>query len=96
MKKIDKFMEAIQEQVRIKTSKKFLKSDIIKVENYKNMILVQVPGYYTFTDYVRFNGKDSNSFEMLITISKYLDEGIEKVFYGDVDEYENIDEYDSY
>jgi len=85
MNKLDTFMENIRDQVLIKTEKLHINSKIIKVEHYNNLILVEVPGFYTYTRYVAFRGEHRNEIALLLDISEYLDEGIKSVFLGDVE-----------
>ena len=80
-------------------NKPFNNPKIIKFMLLGNLVLIEIPSFHTFTNYVYFKGSKKNELYILLDINHYLEEGLESIFTSSIkitdDDYiQMIDNYD--
>jgi len=100
MRKIKQFELNIIEKIEMKCKKYHINSKII---NFKilsnNLIILEIPSFYTFTEYIYFNGDKRNDIAVMLDIDEYLTNGIKSIFTRDIkitdDDYmKSLEEWD--
>ena len=99
MSKFDEFVKKVNTQINMKCSYYKLNPKIIKFMLLGNLVLIEIPSFHTFTNYVYFKGSKKNELYILLDINHYLEEGLESIFTSSIkitdDDYiQMIDNYD--
>ena len=98
MKNIIDFSNVIDEKILLKCKNYHLNPDIIHREVENNMVIIQIPSFYTFVSNCYFKGENKNYYDVLFDVDSYLEEGIKKLFTSEIkitdnDYLRRIDEY---
>ena len=75
-----KFLESVKNIVESKCFNLSISSEVVTIELFHNMIIINVPASPQFIDYVYFNRPRRNYLDVLMDISEYIDKSLQNMF----------------
>lgn len=75
-----KFLESVKNIVESKCFNLYISSEVVTIELFHNMIIINVPASPQFIDYVYFNLPRRNYLDVLMNIGEYIDKSLENMF----------------